>query len=54
MTSGERILPLPDADRAVIRHPIEPTATRAVLLEALAVALRYDDGREFKTGVMQV
>ncbi len=33
---------------------IEPTATRAVLLEALAVALRFDEGREFKTGVMQV
>jgi 3-methylcrotonyl-CoA carboxylase beta subunit len=33
---------------------IEPEATRAVLLEALAVSLRHDDGRAFKTGVMQV
>ncbi|MEI7685851.1 MAG: carboxyl transferase domain-containing protein, partial [Planctomycetota bacterium] len=33
---------------------IEPEATRQVLLEALAVSLRYDDGRAFKAGVFQV
>lgn len=33
---------------------IPPEATRAALLEALAVSLRYDDGRAFKTGVLQV
>ena len=33
---------------------IEPERTRDVLLEALAVATRYDSGRVFKTGVFQV
>jgi acetyl-CoA carboxylase carboxyltransferase component len=33
---------------------IEPEETRTVLLEALAVALRYDAGLPFKTGVLQV
>lgn len=33
---------------------IEPAATRAALLTALAVATRHDDGRTFKTGVLQV
>ncbi len=33
---------------------IEPAQTRAALLTALSVALRYDDGRAFKTGVLQV
>ena len=33
---------------------IEPEQTRAALLMALSVALRYDDGRPFKTGVLQV
>ncbi len=33
---------------------IEPAQTRSALLLALAVALRHDDGREFKTGVLQV
>jgi 3-methylcrotonyl-CoA carboxylase beta subunit len=33
---------------------IEPAATRATLLEALAVATRFDAGRDFKTGVLQV
>ena len=33
---------------------IEPEQTRAALLLALSVALRYDDGRPFKTGVLQV
>ena len=33
---------------------IEPEQTRAVLLEALAVASRYDAGLPFRTGVLQV
>jgi acetyl-CoA carboxylase carboxyltransferase component len=33
---------------------IDPAQSRAALLEALTVATRYDDGREFKTGVLQV
>jgi 3-methylcrotonyl-CoA carboxylase beta subunit len=33
---------------------IEPNQTRNVLLTALAVATRFDDGRAFKTGVLQV
>jgi 3-methylcrotonyl-CoA carboxylase beta subunit len=33
---------------------LQPESTRAALLTALAVATRYDDGREFKTGVLQV
>ena len=33
---------------------IEPADSRATLLTALEVATRYDDGREFKTGVLQV
>jgi len=33
---------------------IEPAETRSALLRALSVAVRYDDGREFKTGVLQV
>ena len=33
---------------------IDPSETRAALLTALAVATRYDDGRAFKTGVLQV
>jgi acetyl-CoA carboxylase carboxyltransferase component len=33
---------------------IPPERTRETLLTALAVATRYDDGREFKTGVLQV
>jgi len=32
---------------------IEPAQTRAVLLKALSLAIRYDAGREFKTGVLQ-
>src|SRR5207249_11769809 len=31
-----------------------PEQTRGVLLEALAVATRHDNGRVFKTGVLQV
>ncbi len=33
---------------------LEPSQTRAALLTALSVALRHDDGRAFKTGVLQV
>ena len=33
---------------------IEPAQTRSALLTALTVALRYDDGRTFKMGVLQV
>ena len=33
---------------------LDPAETRAVLLTALEVATRYDDGRPFKTGVLQV
>ncbi|MSQ93596.1 MAG: acyl-CoA carboxylase subunit beta [Gemmataceae bacterium] len=32
---------------------IEPAQTRAALLMALSVALRHDEGRPFKTGVLQ-
>src|SRR3954471_23991448 len=33
---------------------LDPAETRGVLLTALEVALRHDDGRPFKTGVLQV
>ncbi|MBM3979292.1 MAG: acyl-CoA carboxylase subunit beta [Planctomycetes bacterium] len=33
---------------------VRPEETRAALLTALAVATRHDDGRPFKTGVLQV
>jgi acetyl-CoA carboxylase carboxyltransferase component len=33
---------------------LDPAATRDALLFALQVSTRYDDGREFKTGVLQV
>ncbi len=33
---------------------LEPAQTRAALLTSLAVALRYDEGRPFRTGVLQV
>ncbi len=33
---------------------IRPEETRTALLTALAVATRYDDGKPFKTGVLQV
>src|SRR5262249_47181449 len=33
---------------------LDPVETRAALLTALEVALRYDDGRPFQTGVLQV
>jgi acetyl-CoA carboxylase carboxyltransferase component len=42
------------AARLWIDGIIEPTDSRATLLTALEIATRYDDGREFKTGVLQV
>jgi 3-methylcrotonyl-CoA carboxylase beta subunit len=42
------------AARLWVDKIIEPAQTRAALLTALAVALRHDDGRAFKTGVLQV
>jgi acetyl-CoA carboxylase carboxyltransferase component len=33
---------------------LDPAQTRAALLEALAVATRHDEGRPFRTGVLQV
>ncbi len=42
------------AARLWVDKIIAPDETRAALLTALAVALRYDDGRTFKTGVLQV
>jgi 3-methylcrotonyl-CoA carboxylase beta subunit len=42
------------AARLWVDKIIEPTQTRAALLIALAAATRYDEGRPFKTGVLQV
>ncbi|HBI46292.1 MAG TPA: methylcrotonoyl-CoA carboxylase [Planctomycetales bacterium] len=42
------------AARLWVDKIITPDETRAALLMALAVAVRYDDKREFKTGVLQV
>jgi acetyl-CoA carboxylase carboxyltransferase component len=42
------------AARLWVDKSIEPAQTRAALLEALAVATRHDDGRPFRTGVLQV
>jgi acetyl-CoA carboxylase carboxyltransferase component len=42
------------AARLWVDKIISPDETRAALLTALAVATRHDDGREFKTGVLQV
>ncbi len=42
------------AARLWVDAVIRPEETRAVLLAALDVATRYDDGRAFKTGVLQV
>ena len=42
------------AARLWVDKIIAPGETRAALLTALAVAVRYDDGRAFKTGVLQV
>lgn len=42
------------AARLWIDAIIDPPETRHALLTALEVAIRYDDGRPFKTGVLQV
>jgi 3-methylcrotonyl-CoA carboxylase beta subunit len=42
------------AARLWVDKIIEPAQTRSALLMALSVALRYDEGRAFKTGVLQV
>ncbi len=42
------------AARLWVDRIIDPADTRAALLTALAVATRHDDGRVFKTGVLQV
>jgi acetyl-CoA carboxylase carboxyltransferase component len=42
------------AARLWVDSIIEPAQTRSALLTALTVALRYDEGKPFKTGVLQV
>src|SRR5262249_54160407 len=42
------------AARLWVDQVIDPARTREALLLALEVATRYDDGREFRTGVLQV
>ncbi|HET6574593.1 MAG TPA: acyl-CoA carboxylase subunit beta [Fimbriiglobus sp.] len=42
------------AARLWVDAVVRPEQTRAALLTALDVVLRYDDGRPFKTGVLQV
>src|SRR5262249_20285753 len=42
------------AARLWVDRILDPAETRAALLVALEVATRYDDGRPFKTGVLQV
>ena len=42
------------AARLWVDKIIEPAQTRAALLEALTVATRHDEGRPFRTGVLQV
>ncbi len=42
------------AARLWVDQILEPAQTRNALLTALAVATRHDDGRPFKTGVLQV
>jgi acetyl-CoA carboxylase carboxyltransferase component len=42
------------AARLWVDKIIEPVQSRAALLTALDVATRFDDGREFRTGVLQV
>jgi len=42
------------AARLWVDKIIDPAQTRDVLLTALAVAVRHDEGRAFKTGVLQV
>src|SRR5207248_11187 len=42
------------AARRWVDRIVEPAETRAALLTALSVAVRYDEGKPFKTGVLQV
>src|SRR5262249_59817359 len=42
------------AARLWVDRILDPAETRDALLLALEVATRYDDGRPFKTGVLQV
>ena len=42
------------AARLWVDRILDPTETREALLLALEVATRYDEGREFRTGVLQV
>jgi acetyl-CoA carboxylase carboxyltransferase component len=42
------------AARLWVDRILDPAETRSALLTALTVAVRHDDGREFKTGVLQV
>ncbi len=42
------------AARLWVDRIVEPAQTRIDLLRALSVAIRYDEGRPFKTGVLQV
>src|SRR5262249_10812645 len=42
------------AARLWVDRIVQPHDTRSALLTALAVATRHDDGRAFKTGVLQV
>src|SRR3989440_2058714 len=42
------------AARLWVDRIIEPAQTRSALLTALSIATRHDDGRPFKTGVLQV
>lgn len=42
------------AARLWVDRIVQPQDTRSALLEALAVATRFDEGRPFRTGVLQV
>ncbi|MFQ3594368.1 MAG: carboxyl transferase domain-containing protein, partial [Gemmataceae bacterium] len=42
------------AARLWVDRILDPVETREALLMALEVATRYDEGREFRTGVLQV
>jgi acetyl-CoA carboxylase carboxyltransferase component len=42
------------AARLWVDQILDPAETRAALLLALEIATRYDEGREFRTGVLQV
>ena len=43
-----------DGARLWVDGIVPPERTRETLLTALDVATRFDDGRQFKTGVLQV